>query len=262
MARACVIVLDAVGAGDLPDAADYGSAGSNTLQHVGEAVGGLETPAMQALGLGNIVPIPGCPPRRDAPSVYGRLRERSRGMDTTAGHWEMMGIVTEQPFPTYPDGFPQPLLDELARRTGRGILGNVPASGTEIIERLGEEHQRTGDLIVYTSADSVVQIAAHVDTVPLEELYAACRAAREVFRGEHAVGRVIARPFAGPPGAYARTPDRHDFSLEPPRPNHLQRLREAGVRVFGVGKIGDIFAGCDIDESSPTRSNADGIART
>jgi phosphopentomutase len=262
MARACVIVLDAVGAGDLPDAADYGSAGSNTLQHVGEAVGGLETPAMQALGLGNIVPIPGCPPRRDAPSVYGRLRERSRGMDTTAGHWEMMGIVTEQPFPTYPDGFPQPLVDELAQRTGRGILGNVAASGTEIIERLGEEHQRTGDLILYTSADSVVQIAAHVDTVPLEELYAACRAAREIFRGEHAVGRVIARPFAGPPGAYARTPDRHDFSLEPPRPNHLQRLREAGVRVFGVGKIGDIFAGCDIDESSPTRSNADGIART
>ena len=262
MARACVIVLDAVGAGDLPDAADYGSAGSNTLAHVGEAVGGLETPALQALGLGNIVPIPGCPPRPDAPSVFGRLRERSRGMDTTAGHWEMMGIVTEQPFPTYPDGFPQPLLDELERRTGRGILGNVAASGTEIIARLGEEHQRTGRWILYTSADSVVQIAAHEDTVPVEELYAACRTAREIWRGEHAVGRVIARPFEGPPGAYVRTPRRHDFSLEPPRPNHLQRLREAGVRVYGVGKIGDIFAGCDIDESAPTRSNADGIART
>jgi phosphopentomutase len=262
MARACVIVLDAVGAGDLPDAAEYGSAGSNTLAHVGEAVGGLETPALQALGLGNIVPIAGCPPRADAPTVFGRLRERSRGMDTTAGHWEMMGVVTERPFPTFPDGFPQPLLDAFAKRTGRGVLGNVAASGTEIIQELGEEHQRTGRWIVYTSADSVFQLAAHEDTVPIEELYAACRVARDLLTGELAVGRVIARPFEGPPGAYARTSRRHDFSLAPPRPNHLQRLREAGVRVFGVGKIGDIFAGCDIDESAPTRSNAEGIART
>ena len=262
MARACVIVLDAVGAGDLPDAAQFGSAGSSTIQHVAQAVGGLEVPAMQALGLGNIMEIAGCPPRPDAPSIYGRLAERSKGMDTTTGHWEMMGIVTERPFPTYPDGFPQEVIDEFARRTGRGVLGNVAASGTEIIERLGEEHQRTGSWIVYTSADSVFQVAAHEQTVPLEELYAACRTAREMLVGDHAVGRVIARPFEGRPGAYTRTPRRHDFSLEPPRPNYLQRLREAGITVSGVGKIGDIFAGQDIDESQPTVSNADGIQRT
>jgi phosphopentomutase len=183
-------------------------------------------------------------------------------MDTTTGHWEMMGIVTERPFPTYPDGFPQEVIDEFARRTGRGVLGNVAASGTEIIERLGEEHQRTGSWIVYTSADSVFQVAAHEQTVPVEELYDACRTAREMLHGEHAVGRVIARPFEGRPGRYTRTPRRHDFSLAPPRPNYLQRLREAGVTVTGVGKIGDIFAGQDIDESQPTVSNADGIQRT
>jgi phosphopentomutase len=262
VARACVIVLDAVGAGDLPDAAEFGTAGSSTIQHVAEAVGGLEVPAMQALGLGNIMPIAGCPPRPDAPSVYGRLSERSKGMDTTTGHWEMMGIVTKRPFPTYPGGFPQEVVDEFARRTGRGVLGNVAASGTEIIQRLGEEHQRTGSWIVYTSADSVFQVAAHEQTVPLEELYEACRTARAMLVGEHAVGRVIARPFEGRPGEYRRTPRRHDFSLVPPRPNYLQRMREAGVTVSGVGKIGDIFAGQDIDESQPTVSNADGIQRT
>ncbi len=262
MPRACVIVLDAVGAGDLPDAAAFGSEGSNTLAHVAEAVGGLQVPAMQALGLGNILPLRGCPPRADAPSVYGRLAERSLGMDTTTGHWEMMGIITERPFPTYPNGFPQELLDEFARQTGRGVIGNYAASGTEIIKQLGEQHQRTGDWIVYTSADSVFQIAAHEQTIPLEELYEACRTARRLLVGEHAVGRVIARPFIGEPGAYARTPHRHDFSLEPPRPNHLQRVREAGITVHGVGKIWDIFAGCDIDTSAPTESNAEGIART
>ena len=219
-------------------------------------------PALRDLGLGNVMPVRGCPPRADAPSVWGRLAERSRGMDTTTGHWEMMGIITERPFPTFPDGFPEELLDEFSRRTGRGVLGNVAASGTEIIARLGEEHQRTGSWIVYTSADSVFQVAAHEQTVPLEELYAACRTARGLLVGELAVGRVIARPFEGEPGAYARTPRRHDFSLLPPRPNRLQRLRDAGVRVYGVGKIGDIFAGQDIDESQPTTSNADGIART
>jgi phosphopentomutase len=257
-----VIVLDAVGAGDLPDAADFGTAGSNTLGHVAEAVGGLDVPAMQALGLGNIMPLVGCPPRPDAPSVYGRLAERSLGMDTTTGHWEMMGIITERPFPTFPDGFPQPLLDEFSERTGRGVIGNVAASGTEIIQRLGEEHQRTGSWIVYTSADSVFQIASHEETVPLEELYDACRAARALLTGENAVGRVIARPFEGTPGNYKRTFHRHDFSLAPPRPNHLTKLREAGVTVHGVGKIHDIFAGSDIDTSSPTGSNAEGIART
>ena len=190
-----------------------------------DAVGGLELPALQQLGLGNVLPLAGCPPRADAPAVYGRLAERSLGMDTTTGHWEMMGIVTEQPFPTFPDGFPQELLDRFCAATGRGVIGNVAASGTEIIQRLGEQHQRTGDWIVYTSADSVFQIAAHEQTVPLEELYAACRTARELLIGDLAVGRVIARPFEGEPGAYVRTPRRHDFSLLPPRPNHLQRLR-------------------------------------
>ena len=260
MARACVIVLDAVGVGDLPDAGDFGTAGSSTLAHVAEAVGGLEVPTMQALGLGNVMPIQGCPPRPDAPAVWGRLHERSQGMDTTTGHWEMMGIVTERPFPTYPEGFPAEIIDQFAVATGRGVIGNVPASGTEIIERLGAEHERTGSWIVYTSADSVFQIAAHEAVVPLEELYAACRTARRILRGEHAVGRVIARPFEGADGAYRRTPRRHDFSLEPPRPNHLQQLRDRGITVHGVGKIGDIFAGQDIDTSHPTTSNAQGIA--
>ena len=262
MPRACVIVLDAVGVGDLPDAAEYGTAGSSTLAHTAEAVGGLEVPAMQALGLGNVMEVRGCPPRADAPAVWGRLVERSKGMDTTTGHWEMMGIVTERPFPTYPHGFPDEILDEFSRATGRGVLGNVAASGTEIIQRLGTVHERTGSWIVYTSADSVFQIAAHERVVPLEELYDACRTARGILRGEHAVGRVIARPFEGSEGDYRRTPRRHDFSLEPPRPNHLQRLREAGMTVHGVGKIGDIFAGCDIDTSHPTESNAQGIAAT
>jgi len=257
-----VIVLDAVGAGDLPDAADFGTAGSSTLAHVAEAVGGLELPAMQALGLGNIMPLRGCPPRRDAPSVYGRLRERSLGMDTTTGHWEMMGIVTERPFPTYPDGFPDDVIAAFSKATGRPVIGNVAASGTEIIQRLGEEHQRTGAWIVYTSADSVFQIAAHEGTIPLEELYEACRTARAQLVGEHAVGRVIARPFEGEPGAYERTPRRHDFSLAPPQPNYLQELRARGITVHGVGKIGDIFAGRDVDHSKPTTSNAHGIAVT
>jgi phosphopentomutase len=262
MPRACVIVLDAVGVGDLPDAAEYGTEGSSTLAHVADAVGGLEVPALQALGLGNVMDVRGCPPRRDAPAVWGRLHERSKGMDTTTGHWEMMGIVTGRPFPTYPDGFPPEILDAFARATGRGVIGNVAASGTEIIQRLGAEHERTGSWIVYTSADSVFQVAAHESVIPLEELYEACRTARAILRGEHAVGRVIARPFEGGEGDYRRTPRRHDFSLEPPRPNHLQRLREAGMTVHGVGKIGDIFAGCDIDTSRPTSSNAQGIAAT
>ncbi len=262
MPRACVIVLDAVGVGDLPDAAEFGTEGSSTLAHTAEAVGGLEVPAMQALGLGNVMDVRGCPPRPDAPAVWGRLRERSKGMDTTTGHWEMMGIVTERPFPTYPDGFPDEILAEFSRATGRGVLGNVAASGTEIIQRLGAEHERTGSWIVYTSADSVFQIAAHEGVIPLDELCEACQIARGILRGEHAVGRVIARPFEGSEGDYRRTPRRHDFSLEPPRPNHLQRLREAGATVQGVGKIGDIFAGCDIDTSRPTESNAQGIAAT
>jgi phosphopentomutase len=260
--RAFIVVLDAVGAGELPDAAAFGDEGSSTLAHVAEAVGGLRLPHLQALGLGNVMPLEGCPPDASAPSVAGRLLERSLGKDTTVGHWELAGVVTERAFPTYPNGFPQDLLDAFSAATGRGVIGNVPASGTEIIKRLGEEHQRSGKWIVYTSADSVFQIAAHEKTVPLEELYGASRIARSLLAGEHAVGRVIARPFEGEPGAYVRTANRHDFSLEPPRPNYLSRIREAGGKVTGVGKINDVFAGCDIDESHPTRSNADGLART
>ena len=259
MARACVIVLDAVGAGALPDAAAFGDEGSDTLGNVARAVGGLDLPNMEALGLGNVEPLLGCPPQPGAPAVAGRLTERSKGKDTTAGHWELMGVVTEQPFPTYPHGFPHDVIDPFMHRTGRGVLGNKAASGTEIIQELGEEHQRTGKWIVYTSADSVFQIAAHEETIPLEELYEASRIAREILTGKHAVGRVIARPFVGDPGNYERTPNRHDFSLEPKRPNYLTLVREAGQKVHGVGKINDIFAGCDIDESHPTKSNLDGI---
>jgi phosphopentomutase len=257
--RACVIVLDAVGAGELPDAAQYGDEGSDTLGNVARAVGGLDLPSLEALGLGNVEPLEGCPPQPGAPAVAGRLFERSKGKDTTTGHWEHMGIVTAQAFPTYPHGFPHDVIDPFMHATGRGVLGNKPASGTEIIQELGEEHQRTGKWIVYTSADSVFQIAAQEETVPLEELYAACRAAREILTGKHAVGRVIARPFAGEPGNYIRTPNRHDFSLVPRRPNYLSLMRDAGQKVYGVGKIGDIFAGQDIDESQPTKSNIEGI---
>src|SRR6201986_2057768 len=253
--RACVIVLDAVGAGALPDADAYGDEGSDTLGNVAKAVGGLDLPNLEALGLGNIEPLEGCPPQPGAPAVAGRLIERSKGKDTTLGHWEMMGIVTPQPLPTYPHGFPHDVIDPFMHRTGRGVLGNRPASGKEIIQELGEEHQETGKWIVYTSADSVFQIAAHEQTIPLDELYEASRVAREILTGNHAVGRVIARPFLGEPGNYVRTPNRHDFSLEPRRPNYLTLIREAGNKVHGVGKIGDIFAHCDIDESQSTKSN-------
>ena len=262
MARACVIVLDAVGAGELPDAADYGDEGSDTLGNIARAVGGLDLPNLEALGLGNVEPLEGCPPQPGAPAVAGRLLERSKGKDTTTGHWEMMGVVTPVAFPTYPHGFPHDVIDPFMNGTGRGVLGNVPASGTEIIQELGEEHQKTGKWIVYTSADSVFQIAAHEETVPLEELYEACRVARAQLTGKHAVGRVIARPFVGEPGQYERTANRHDFSLVPRRPNYLSLVRDAGHKVIGVGKISDIFAGCDVDDSFPTKSNVDGINRT
>jgi phosphopentomutase len=260
--RACVIVLDAVGAGALADAASYGDAGSSTLQHVADAVGGLDLPNLQALGLGNVLPLRGCAARADAPSISGRLREHSAGKDTTTGHWELMGVITETAMPTYPDGFPDDVIRAFSEATGRGVIGNVAASGTEIIERLGEEHQRTGDWIVYTSADSVFQVAAHEQTVPLEELYEACRIARRQLTPPNAVGRVIARPFEGAPGAYRRTSHRHDFSLEPTRPNHLTRICESGLPVVGVGKISDVFAGLDVTRSEPTSSNAEGIAIT
>src|SRR3982751_5501769 len=248
MPRACVIVLDAVGAGELPDAADFGDAGSNTLGNVAKAVGGLDLPSLEALGLGNVEPLEGCPPQPGAPAVAAGLTERSKGKDTTTGHWELMGVVTPQPMPVYPHGFPHDVIDPFMHRTGRGVLGNRPASGTEIIQELGEEHQRTGKWIVYTSADSVFQVAAHEETIPIEELYDACRAAREILTGKHAVGRVIARPFTGEPGNYEGTPNRHACCPEPGKPNYLTLMRDAGVPVHAVGKISDIFAGEDIDE--------------
>jgi phosphopentomutase len=262
MPRACVIVLDAVGAGALPDAAEFGDEGSDTLGNVARAVGGLDLPNLEALGLGNVEPLEGCPPQPGAPAVAGRLVERSKGKDTSTGHWELMGIVTPTAMPTYPHGFPFEVIDPFMHRTGRGVIGNKAASGTEIIEELGEEHQRTGKWIAYTSADSVFQIAAHVDTISLDELYRASEIAREILTDKHAVGRVIARPFEGEPGNYVRTPDRHDWSLKPKQPNYLSFVREAGKEVHGVGKIRDIFAGYDIDHSHTTRSNVEGITKT
>src|SRR2546421_1051701 len=260
MPRACVIVLDAVGAGELPDAAEYGDVGSDTLGNVARTVRGLDLPNLEALGLGNVEPLEGCPPQAGAPAVAGRLVERSKGKDTTTGHWELMGVVTPQPMPTYPHGFPHDVIDPFMHRTGRGVLGNKPASGTEIIQELGEEHQRTGKWIVYTSADSVFQIAAHEETIPLEELYEACRIAREILTGKHAVGRVIARPFVGEPGNYERTANRHDFSLEPRRPNYLSLVRDVGIKVHHADKIADIIDGCDIDQPHPTKPSIEGIA--
>jgi phosphopentomutase len=262
MPRACVIVLDAVGAGELPDAGEYGDEGSDTLGNVARTVGGLDLPNLEALGLGNVEDLEGCPPQPGAPAVAGRLVPRSQGKDTTTGHWELMGIVTPVAMPTYPHGFPFEVIEEFAHRTGRGVLANKPASGTEIIQELGEEHERTGKWIVYTSADSVFQIAAHEDTIALDELYGACEIAREILTGRHAVGRVIARPFTGEPGNYVRTPNRHDWSLRPRQPNYLTLARDAGATVHGVGKIHDIFAGVDIDESHPTKSNTEGIVKT
>jgi phosphopentomutase len=259
MPRACVIVLDAVGAGELPDAHEYGDEGSDTLGNVAKAVGGLDLPNLEQLGLGNIGDLEGCPPLEHAPAVAGRLFERSKGKDTTTGHWELMGIVTPVAMPTYSHGFPSDVIEEFAHRTGRGVIGNKAASGTEIIEELGEEHERTGKWIVYTSADSVFQIAAHEETIPLEDLYEASGIAREILTGKHAVGRVIARPFVGEPGSYQRTANRHDWSLKPRQPNYLTLVRDAGTEVHGVGKIHDIFAGTDVDHSHPTKSNIDGI---
>src|SRR5437867_2891558 len=228
MPRACVIVLDAVGAGALPDAAEFGDEGSDTLGNVAKAVGGLDLPNLEALGLGNVEPLEGCRPEPGAPAVAGRLIERSKGKDTTLGHWELMGVVTAQPLPTYPHGFPFEVIDPFMHRTGRGVLGNKPASGTEIIQELGEEHQETGKWIVYTSADSVFQIAAHEETIPVDELYRGSEIAREIPTGKHAVGRVIARPFNGVHGNYEQTANRHDFTLEPRRPTYLTLVRDNG----------------------------------
>ncbi len=257
MKRAAIIVLDGLGIGPCPDQAAYGDLGSDTLGNVARAVGGLRLPNLERLGLGKCRSIPGLAPGVSPGAAVGVALPRSQGKDSTTGHWEICGVILERPFRTYPHGFPTSLLDEFARRTGRGWLGNKAASGTAIIAELGEEHQRTGKWIVYTSADSVFQVAAHAATVPLDELYRACAIARDLLMGEHAVSRVIARPFTGRPGAYERTPHRKDFSIEPVGETLLDRLAAAGVPRVGIGKVDDLFAGRNItSEHTPTNADA------
>ncbi|MDQ0286602.1 phosphopentomutase [Desulfofundulus luciae] len=260
--RLTLIVLDSVGIGELPDAAQYGDAGSNTLANTARAVGGLNLPYLGRLGLGNIAPIEGVPPVDRPQAAYGRMAEASAGKDTTTGHWEIAGLLLERPFPVYPNGFPPEIIRPFEERIGRPVLGNKAASGTVIIEELGPEHMRTGYPIVYTSADSVFQIAAHEEIIPVEELYRMCRIARELLTGDHAVGRVIARPFVGRPGAFKRTDRRRDFSLPPPGPTVLDLLLENGFSVLAVGKIEDIFAGKGITEAVHTEGNMDGVDQT
>lgn len=261
MKRVFLIVLDSVGIGELPDAGRYGDEGSNTL---GSAATSSEF-SMENMGRLGLFQIDGvtCGEKVSNPQgSFARMTEVSNGKDTTIGHWEIAGIVSRQPLPTYPDGFPKEVLDAFSEAVGRGVLCNKPYSGTEVIERYGEEHMKTGKLIVYTSADSVFQIAAHEDVVPVEELYRICQKAREILVGEHGVGRVIARPFTGEPGAFKRTANRHDYSLVPPAKTMLDYLKEAGLTVAAVGKINDIFAGQGITEMVRTKNNEEGIDRT
>jgi phosphopentomutase len=260
--RAIVLVLDSVGCGELPDAADYGDVGSNTLGNVSRAVGGLALPHLGEMGLGNVTGIAGVTPTDVPTASWGRCAEASAGKDTTTGHWEMVGMRLDHPFPTYPQGFPPSVMKAFTRQTGLGWLGNYAASGTVIIQDLGDEHVRTGRPIVYTSADSVFQIAAHEDVIPPDELYRICAIARtRVCVGEHAVGRIIARPFVGPDemGAYVRTHRRRDFALEPPEPTALDILAEAGMLSWGIGKIGEVFAWRGICASPHSTDNMDGF---
>ncbi|HZU29133.1 MAG TPA: phosphopentomutase [Bryobacteraceae bacterium] len=259
--RAVWVVLDSVGIGEMPDAAAYGDAGSDTLGNIARRRP-LHLPNLSALGLGNITPLTGIAPAPEPRAAYGRCALASPGKDTTTGHWEMVGIHLEKPLPLYPHGFPREIMDEFERRIGRGTLGNIPASGTEIIKDLGEEHMRTGSPIVYTSADSVFQVAAHEEVIPLWELYRICETAREILRGPHEVGRVIARPFEGSPGNFRRTANRKDYATSPPRGMLLDQLDAAGVPVTTVGKIFDIFLGRGIRDYEKTKSNADGMQKT
>src|SRR5438034_8179619 len=260
MKRAIVIVCDSLGVGELPDAADFGDEGSNTLGHILEAHH-PSLPTLTRLGLLHTLPQPGA---SDAPtSAYGRMKEISSGKDTVTGHWEMMGLVVADPFRTYPDGFPSEVIEEYERRIGRRTLGNKPASGTVILDELGEEHMRTGRPIVYTSADSVFQVAAHEEVLPIEELWRICEIARELMRGEHNIGRIIARPFLGTgKGHFKRTANRKDFSVKPTGETVVERAHKAGHRVVGLGKIADIFDRVGIDEEIRTESNSDGMRKT
>ena len=254
-----LVVLDSAGIGGAPDAAAFGDEGSATIPNLARAVGGIALPNMGALGLGRVAEIAGVEPVPAPAGAYGAMTETSAGKDTTTGHWEMTGIYLDQPLPTYPQGFPPEVMDPFEAAIGSDTLGNEVASGTEIIDRLGGEHVRTGKPIVYTSADSVFQIAAHVDVIPLERLYEMCKIARGILTGPHDVGRVIARPFEGPEGSFARTPDRHDYSRLPDGDTILDEIVAHDLEVRGVGKISDIFGGRGITSSHPTRSNDDGI---
>lgn len=257
--RAIVIVLDGVGVGAHADAAEYGDEGSDSLGHAAEAVGGLRLPALEAMGLGRLTTAAGVKAADSPTASYGRMAAASPGKDTTTGHWELMGIVLERSFPTYPDGFPPEVINEFTRRTGLDVLGNVPAPGTAIIEECGPEHLASGKPIVYTSADSVFQIAAHEDVIPPERLYGLCAIAREMLQGEHAVGRVIARPFTGRPGNFRRLPLRRDFSLPPPSTTLLDVLQQMGRAVWSVGKIADIFAGRGISGRKEAADNEESV---
>ena len=260
--RAILVVLDGVGVGANPDAHAYGDDGASSLEHCAQAVGGLKLPNLGRIGLGNITPILGTPPAENALGSYGRMVEKAAGKDSTTGHWEMTGLVLHKPFPTYPHGFPASLVKQFEKAIGREVLGNKAASGTEIIKELGEEHLRTGRPILYTSADSVFQLAAHQDVIPLEELYNMCRIARGMLTGEHAVGRVIARPFTGTPGNFTRTEHRRDFSLPPVGTTLLDMLKDGGKEVIGIGKIEDLFAGRGLTRRDHTETNKDGMAAT
>ena len=257
--RAAIVVLDGVGIGEAPDAAAYGDEGSDTLGNLSRALGGLSLPNLAAAGLGRIAPLEGVPAAARPRGAWGAMRPRSAGKDSTTGHWEIAGLHLARPFPTFPDGFPRAVVEEFARRTGRGVIGNVAGSGTAVVERYAEEHVRTGRWILYTSADSVFQVAAHEEVVPLEELYAACLAARAMLVAPHDVSRVIARPFAGAPGGWQRTKHRRDYSIAPPGETLLDALAAAGVPRHGVGKVDDLFAGRAL-AAEHTPSNAEGIA--
>jgi phosphopentomutase len=260
-ARAAVIVLDACGVGALPDAEQYGDAGSDTLAHVARAVGGMNLPNLQRLGLGNIVPIAGVPPV-EQPVLHGRLHPLGPGKDSTTGHWELMGCVTPAPLPTYPRGFPPDVIARLEAVTGHAFCGNAAYNGITVLDELGEHHLSTGELILYTSADSVLQVAAHADVLGESDLHAVCAALRAEMHGEHAVGRVIARPFRGAPGAFERTQGRRDFSVDPPTRTTLDALSDAGVPVHAVGKVADLFAGRGIAAAHAGKTNAQALTST
>jgi phosphopentomutase len=260
--KVILLILDGLGIGELPDAAEFGDKGSNTLRNMAVALGGLNLPNLERMGLGHLGDFLNIKKIKELIASYGIMAEASKAKDTSTGHWEMMGLIIKRPFPLYPNGFPSTVIEAFKKGIGRKILGNKVASGTEIIKELGDEHMRTGRPIVYTSADSVFQIAAHEDIIPVEELYRMCEVAREILKEPHNVGRVIARPFTGTPGKFERTPRRKDYSLPPPGETVLDRLKDKGIPVIGIGKIEDIFVGKGITEAIHTENNQDGINKT